>query len=571
MAMIDGAAHVHAAPGEGVVHKLNMAIVAAIMAATCLVWAPAGYAQGKNARQVAPFDVMETSIDAIHAAFRSGKLTAHQLVQAYIDRIDAYDKKGPNINSIITLDQHALEEADRLDAALKKAGPVGPLHGIPILVKDEIDTAGMPTTLGTVVFKDYRPPRDAFVVERLRKAGAIILGKTTLSEFAAGDTYGSMFGVTRNPYDLERTVGGSSGGSGAALTANFSTVALGEETFASIRRPGAWNSLVALRPTPGLVSRSGMWDGYPSPLAQMGPMARNVRDLAILLDAMVGYDPEDPVTALGVGKIDGSYTRLLDRNGLKGARIGILRESIGVASEPDSEDFKKVDAVFEKDIAELKAAGATLVDPIVIPDLKALLAKRAANPVMADESLKLYLARNPGSQFKSRQDIANSPDIEKSFPADRVGRWKTPPAPLDPAKYLAYVEAREQLMVNILKVMADNRFDAIVHKSVEHQPGFIKDGINPPYASNKGIPTWNTFLVYAASMTVPSGFTTDDLPVGITFFGKPYSEPVLIKLAYAYEQATHHRRPPKTTPALVGQKQSSAEPDKPFHFDRAFP
>jgi amidase len=408
----------------------------------------------------------------------------------------------------------------------------------------------MPTTLGTIVFKDYRPPRDAFTIDRLRKAGAIILGKTTLSEFAAGDTYGSMFGVTRNPYDLERTVGGSSGGSGAALSANFSTVAIGEETFASIRRPGAWNSLVALRPTPGLVSRSGMWDGYPSPLAQMGPMARNVRDLAILLDAMAGYDPDDPVTALGVGKIDGSYTRSLDRNGLKGARIGILREPIGVASEPGSEDFKKVDAVFEKDIAELKAAGAVMVDPIVIPDLKALLAQRASNPVTADESLKLYLARNPQSPFKSRQDIANSPDIEKSFPADRVARWKTPPAPLDPAKYLAYVEAREQLMVNILKVMADNRLDAIVHKSVEHQPGFIKDGINPPYASNKGIPTWNTFLVYAASMTVPSGFTSDDLPVGVTFFGKPYSEPVLIKLAYAYEQATHHRKPPKTTPAL---------------------
>src|SRR6202030_946436 len=160
---------------------------------------------------------------------------------------------------------------------------VGPLHGIPVLVKDEIDAAGMPTTLGTLVFKDYRPTRDSFVVEKLRKAGAIILGKTTLSEFAAGDTYGSMFGVTRNPYDLERTVGGSSGGSGAALSANFSTVAIGEETFASIRRPGAWNDLVALRPTPGLVSRSGMWDGYPSPLAQMGPMARRVKDLARVL------------------------------------------------------------------------------------------------------------------------------------------------------------------------------------------------------------------------------------------------------------------------------------------------
>src|SRR3984893_8570499 len=304
-------------------------------------------------------------------------MTAHHLVQAYLDRIAAYDKDGPKINSLITLNPHALEEADKLDGAYKRSGFVGPLHGIPVVVKDEIDAAGMPTTLGTLVFKDYRPPKDSFVVEKLRKAGAIILGKTTLSEYAAGDTYGSMFGVTRNPYDLERTVGGSSGGSGAALSANFSTVAIGEETFASIRRPGAWNDLVALRPTPGLVSRSGMWDGYPSPLAQMGPMGRNVRDVAIMLDSMVGYDPEDAVTAMGVGKTEGSYTTVLDRNGLKGARIGILRESIGVNSEPGSDDFKKVDAVFENNVAELKAAGAILADPLVIPDLKALLARRA--------------------------------------------------------------------------------------------------------------------------------------------------------------------------------------------------
>src|SRR3954451_11974167 len=170
-----------------------------------------------------------------------------------------------------------------------------------------------------------------------------------------------MFGVTRNPYDLERTVGGSSGGSGAALAANFATVALGEETLASIRRPGGWNDLVTMRPTSGLVSRSGMWDGYPTDFATMGPMARNVRDLAHLLDVMVGYDPEDPQTALGVGYKQGSYTRYLDRNGLKGARIGILREPIGVATEPGSEDFKKVDDVFEKNIAELKAAGATII------------------------------------------------------------------------------------------------------------------------------------------------------------------------------------------------------------------
>jgi len=507
-----------------------------------------GHAQGRE--NSAPFRIVETTIDDIHGAFKSGKITARQLVQAYLDRITAYDKQGPNINSIITLNDHALEDADRLDAAFGSSGLVGPLHGIPILVKDEIDTAGMPTTLGTRVFKDYRPPQDAFPIDKLRKAGAIILGKTTLSEYAAGDTYGSMFGITRNPYDLDRTVGGSSGGSGAALAANFSTVAIGEETFASIRRPAAWNGVASLRPTPGLVSRSGMWDGYPSPTAQMGPMARSVRDLALLLDVMVGYDPEDPVTALGIGQVDGSYTRVLDKDGLKGARIGILRESIGVQCEPGSDDFKKVDAVFERNVSELRAAGAVVVGSIVIPNLKALLARRANNPNNFEAGLKIYLARNPNSPIKSRQDIANSPELAKSFPPTKAEQWKNPPPALDAARYLDYLQAREELMFTVLKAMADNKLDVIVHKTVEHQPTLIKDGINPPYSSNKGVPTWNTFLVYAASMTVPSGFTVDNLPVGITFFGRPYSEPTLLKLAYAYEQATHHRAPPKTTPAL---------------------
>jgi len=264
----------------------------------------------------------------------------------------------------------------------------------------------------------------------------------------------------------------------------------------------------------------------------------------------VGYDPEDPLTAVGVDKHNGSYTRFLDTNGLKGARIGILRESIGMNSEPESEDFKKVDAVFEKNVAELKAAGATIVDNIVIPDFKALTDKRAGDPTANDEALKRYLARNPNSPFKSREDIAKSPALSQSFPPRSGDIWKGSPPALDTAKYADYLKARDQLMLNILKVMADNRLDAIVHKTVEHQPTLIKDGINPPYVANKGIPTYNTFLAYSAIMTVPSGFTVDNLPVGITFFGRPYSEPVLLKLAYAYEQATHHRLPPKTTPAL---------------------
>jgi Asp-tRNA(Asn)/Glu-tRNA(Gln) amidotransferase A subunit family amidase len=528
------------------------AITPAILAMV-LAWSGVtvnGHAQAAP-ESVASFDVMEASIGDIQAAYKAGTLTAHQLVQMYLDRIGAYDKRGPKINAIITLNPHALEEADRLDAAFKTSGLVGPMHGIPVLVKDEIDVANLPTTLGTVVFKNYKPTRDAFVVEQLRKAGAIILGKTTLSEFAIGDTYGSMFGVTRNPYDPERTVGGSSGGSAAALAANFATVALGEETVASIRRPGGWNALVTMRPTSGLVSRSGMWDGYPTDFSEMGPMARNVSDLARLLDVMTAYDPEDPQTARGVGHHEGSYTCALDKNGLKGARVGILREPIGFMTEPGSEDFKKVDDVFEKNIAELKAAGAIIVDPIVIPDLKALLATRVADTTASDKALRLYLGRNPNSPFKNRQDIASSPLLDQSFPANKRNLWTTPFQPTDAAKFGMYLKARDLLMTNILKVMADNGLDAIVHKTVEHQPTLIKDGINPPYVSQKGVPSLNTFLIYASSMTVPSGFTSDDLPTGITFFGRPYDEALLLKLGYAYEQATHHRVPPKTTPSLA--------------------
>jgi len=519
--------------------------------AVALAMACGGPAHAQSAAAT-PFQIVEATINDIQMAVRSGRLTARQLVQGYLDRINDYDKQGPNINSVITVNPNALAEADKLDAAFRASGRLlGPLHGITILVKDEIDTAGMPTTLGTVVFKDYRPPKDAFVIDQLRKQGAIILGKATLSEFAAGDTYGSIFGATRNPYDLERTVGGSSGGSGAALTANFSTVTIGEETVASIRRPGAWNGVVSLRPTPGLVSRTGMWDGYPTLHAQMGPMARTVRDLAKLLDGMVGYDPEDPLTALGIGKIEGSYTRYLDREGLNGARIGILRESIGNQSDPNAEDFKIVDAAFEKNVAELKAAGAAVVDPIVIPNLKKLLATRERNPVESDAALQLYLARNPGSPFKTRADIISSPDIDKSFPPPNVARYKAPSPPLNAARLLEYDRARDELMIAIAKVMADNQLDAIVHKSVEHQPSLIKNGINPPYETTRGVPTLNTFLIFAASITVPAGFTSDNLPVGITFFGPPYSEPKLLKLAYSYEQATHHRVPPKTTPPLA--------------------
>lgn len=499
------------------------------------------------------FEVMETTIDEVHTAMKAGTLTSHQLVQLYLDRIAAYDQKGPAINNVICLNPEALAEADKLDAAFAKSGFVGPLHGVPILVKDEIDAAGMATTLGTKVFKDYRPPQDAFLVAQLKKAGAIILGKVTLSEFASGDTYGSMFGESRNPYDLARTVGGSSGGSGGALAANFSLLTVGEETGSSLRRPAAWGSLVGMRPTPGLVSRSGMWDGYPFITPQAGPMARTVKDLALMLDGMVGYDPEDPITALGLMHTPKSYTAYLDKSGLKGARIGVIREPLSPNSDPAADDFKRVDALFLKSLDELRAAGATVMD-VVIPDLKELMSKRATDRTLNDRGLQIYLSRNPNSPFKTADDINNHPEMANGYQARRGliprGAGFGAPAP-DPVKILEAIHAREQLMLNIAKVMADHQLDALAYKATEHEPMLIADAVNPPYKPTKGVVSLNTFLVHASTITVPMGFTNNEtLPAGLAFLGLPFAEPTLIKLAYAYEQATHHRKPPQSTPAL---------------------
>jgi Asp-tRNA(Asn)/Glu-tRNA(Gln) amidotransferase A subunit family amidase len=458
----------------------------------------------------------------------------------YLDRIEAYDKQGPVINSIITINSKALKHADRLDAALKSSGPVGPLHGIPLVVKDQADVKGMPTTLGSILFKDYYPERDSFVVKGLKRAGAVIIGKSTLGEMAGGDTHGSLFGSTRNPYDLARTVGGSSGGSAAAVTANFSMAAIGQEGLASIRRPAAWNSIAGMRASAGVVSRGGVFSGWPSLIGSLGPMARTVKDMTVLLDAIIGYDPEDPLTAYAVGHIPDSFTPFLDRNGLKGARLGILREPMGIDSEPESEDFEKVSEVFDSAVVELRAAGAEVLDPINIPQLNELLAKRAAAPGEGEASFSVYFGRSGNPPFKSIADAVASPEFGKtSFNTQKRLR-----ASADATRYYQYLMAREELMTNLLKVMADNRLDAIVHKAVEHQPTLIEQGINPPYVLYKGAPHLNTFLVFVPAVVVPAGFTRDNLPAGIVFLGRPYDDGKMIRFAYSYEQATHHRRPP---------------------------
>jgi Asp-tRNA(Asn)/Glu-tRNA(Gln) amidotransferase A subunit family amidase len=492
------------------------------------------------------FNIVEATIDDIHAGYKSGQLTCRQVVQMYLDRIETFDKRGPNINALITVNSEALKEADRLDAAYKASGPVGKLHGIPVIVKDQADVKGMPTTLGSVLFKDYFPDRDSFVAEKLRKAGAVILGKATLGELGGGDTHGSLFGSTRNPYDTARTVGGSSGGSAASVSANFSTVAVGQEGLASIRRPSTWNCITGMRPSAGLVSRGGVYGCWPEVFGSLGPMARTVKDLSTLLDVMVGYDPEDPITARGVGHIPDTFTNFLDKSGLKGKRLGILREPIGLNSEPGSEDFQKISEVFDRAVNELKAAGAEIIDPVVIPKINELLAKRSGAPGETDESFRNYYSRSANPPFKTPEEAIVSPDFAKVVKRSQ-DRFKRKP---DAAKHYESLRAQDELMTHLLKVMADNKLDAIVHKAVEHQPTLIKDGIAPPFVDQKGAPHLNTFLVYVPTIVVPAGFTRDNLPAGVCFIGRPYDDGNLIKFAYAYEQATQHRKPPASTTGL---------------------
>src|SRR5262245_35603854 len=321
---------------------------------------------GSSATRAGSFPIEETTIVQLQTAYPDGKTTAHEVTQAYINRILAYDKRGPYLNSIITLNDHALADADKLDAALKATGKLtGPLHGIPVIVKDNLDTYDLPTTSGVALFRDFVPPKDAFVVARLRQAGAILLAKASLSELAMGlaDSINSVVpGFTRNPYNTAYASGGSSGGTGVAIAANFGVVGIGTDTGGSVRAPALINNLVGIRPTVGLVSRTGM-----APLDSQrdtpGPMGRTVEDVARLLDVMAGVDGADVRTAAAELNIPRTYTAFLDENGLKGGRIGVFRQTLKLRDGADA----RVVALFERAIGDLQAAGAEIVNEFMVP------------------------------------------------------------------------------------------------------------------------------------------------------------------------------------------------------------
>ncbi|HEX6447614.1 MAG TPA: amidase [Streptosporangiales bacterium] len=488
----------------------------------------------------------DATVAGIRSAYASGELTCREVTERSLARIAAYDQDGPRINAMITVNEDALKDADALDAAFAERGPVGPLHGIPVVVKDQIDAAGMPTTLGSVLFQDYRPDQDATVVARLRSAGALVLGKATLGELGAGDTHGTLFGSTRNPYDLERTVGGSSGGSAAAVAVDYAPLALGLEGFASIRRPAAWNSVVGMRPSLGLVSRTGCSSGWPGESSSVGPLARTVEDAARLLDVLTGYDPLDPSTAYGVDRHPGSFTDGLDAAGLRGVRIGVIRQPIGLGSDPDADDYQVISAAFDGTVAELAAAGAVLVDPVELPGLDALLAARTS-PHQA-EAFMTWMARSQNPPYRSYDELTRLSTyrevVERRYAGNPIPAHRTTGTHYD------HLLAQRKLKTLLLTVMADHGLGAVVHRTVEHLPTLIRDGVNPPYVNLKGAPYINTFLGDVPSISVPSGFTAEGLPMGVTFLGRPFSDAAMLRYAYAYEQATRHRRPPASTPPL---------------------
>ena len=493
------------------------------------------------------FQLMEASINEIHRGLQSGNLTCHSLVQQYLERIKAYDQQGPALNAMLYVNPKVLEQADDMDKQLKRGTKIKPLQCIPVVLKDNFDTADMPTAGASLALKGMQPTKDAFTVARLRQNGALILGKTNMHELALfGLTLSSLGGQTKNPYELSRTPGGSSGGTGAALAANFATVGTGSDTVNSIRSPSSANSLVGIRPTRGLISRTGI---IPVSFTQdaAGPLARTVADAAVMLDVMAGYDPDDPVTALGISRIPVTYTASLDRDGLKSARIGVLRTLFG--SGPDHQE---VNHVMANALEVLKKEGAVLID---IDDATVETGK-----LNSDLDVQKYEFK-----FQLNNYLKAQPNPPLHSLAELIASGKYHKASLD-KKFLASAESYENglnepdykdrrvkiddLRVRLANLMARNNVVALLYPHQKRLPVMIgqmnqaeRNGI---LASLAGFP----------AITVPAGFSTPresapiGVPVGIEFLGPPFSEQQLLRIAYGFEQATHARKPPQCTPPL---------------------
>ena len=503
--------------------------------------APSGAQRPAVART--PFDVTETTIASVHAAMRAGRLTCRQLVSAYLRRIDAYDKQGPAINALIVVNPAALAVADSLDRRFAAGGLTGPLHCIPVIVKDNFETTDLATTAGSLSLQGMMPRQDAFMVGRIRGAGAIVLAKSNLAEFAFTpyETVSSILpGYTKNPYALDRVTAGSSGGTAAAVAANLGEIGLGTDTGNSIRGPSAHQALVGIRSTMGLTSRAGV---APLNLASdiAGPMARTVADAVALFQVVAGEDPADTVTARSRGHRDTDYTTYLDRNALKGARIGVLHQAYDRATT-DSEVVR----VFNAALEDMRRQGATIIDPVAVDGLDAHL-RTAGGCNQFKWDINDWLARQGDrAPVHTLADIIASrrfhPTIQQRLESAQADS-------LPPAKNPGCATRdvfRAWLRTSVTALMDSLKLDALVYPTWSNPPRLIGD-LNTPHGDNSQLFSPSTGF---PAITVPMGYTRGRLPAGLQLLGRAFAEPRLIGLAYSYEGATHHRHAPPLVPPL---------------------
>jgi amidase len=500
-------------------------------------------------------DLDAATIADVSAAFAKGTLTSERLTQMFLARIDAFDRKGPMLRSIIVVNPKALDTARAMDVERKAKGPRSLLHGVPVIIKDNIDTADMPTTGGSVMLDGWVPPDDAFVVKKLRDAGAVIIAKANLSEFASGATHSSIGGQILNPHDLARSPSGSSGGTGVSLASAFAMAGLGTDTGGSVRGPSTNNGIAGLKTTMGLVSRDGV-----IPLAlsfdTVGPMARSVHDVAALLSVIAGVDAADAVTRDGQGRSMPDYTQALKADALKGARLGVARDFMG-----QDED---VDWVMEASFEAMKKQGATMVDvrlPKWLLDAKGEYYSSVRYPefvAQIAEYLKVTGAKYPKNINelidRARQINAPRPDGVSPNP----GRWtllvrESKSGTLNDYQYTSVREHALPLVRAVLDgILKAEKLDAIVYPTASRRPPLISSPADVPggsSATGSNLANLSGF----PDMIVPAGFTTDDLPVGLSFIGPAFSDARLLALGFSFEQATRARRLPKHTPLRAGE------------------
>lgn len=496
------------------------------------------------AQDSARFDVVEATIVQAHDAMKVGRLNCRTLVSEYLKRIDAYDKNGPGINAIILVNPEVSKQAEELDRRFAQSGLTGALHCVPVIVKDNFETAGLQSSNGALAFAGYLPGKNAFQVKRIKDAGAIVLAKSSMAEWAFSpyETVNSILpGYTRNPYSLDRVTAGSSGGTAAAVAASFGLVGLGSDTGNSIRGPSSHQALAGIRSTMGLTSRAGVF-----PLSMRadiaGPMARTVEDAARVFQVIVGEDADDPVTTAAKGHTSVDYMASLDRNGLRGAVIGVLRQ----AYERPTTDPEIV-RVFQTAVEDLRRAGATIVDPAKVDGIDAL--KRSTEPCMGfkydmNEFLASRAARVP---VKNLAEIIASGKFHPTAQRRLEVAEKAAQNGSGSEACKADDDYRQKVRDAVVQTMNRLKLDAFVYPTWSNPPRLIGD-LNTPHGDNS---QFFSPMTGFPAVNVPMGYTRGGvLPVGMTIFGRAWSDAVLVKFAYAYEQATRHRHAPASAPPL---------------------